>query len=181
MAHAARSRWFERQPQQGRRIRKLARCSSCGPLPRDGRRLSYGWRGKGRRDGLLFGANASDDDFMPPSGWARARARAERSLWTVSLTRRRASALLQVRQSRGRGGPSSFRTKLRLYIGSKMATMITKATKPIRVRTQYPRLRLFFLMVPRNAGGRRRRRRRDCCRIATIAGATRAGPKCAVQ
>ena len=87
--------------------------------------------------GLLFGANASDDDFMPPSGWARARARAERSLWTVSLTRRRASALLQVRQSRGRGGPSSFRTKLRLYIGSKMATMITKATKPIRVRAQY--------------------------------------------
>ena len=53
LAHAARSRWFERQPQQGRRIRKLARCSSCGPLPRDGRRLSYGWRGKGRRDGLV--------------------------------------------------------------------------------------------------------------------------------
>ena len=30
------------QPQQGRRIRKLARWSSCGSLSRDGRRMSYG-------------------------------------------------------------------------------------------------------------------------------------------
>ena len=78
----------------------------------------------------LFAAKASDNGFVPPSGMERARAKAERSLWTMSSTLQKASALLQVRESRGRGAASRFLTKLGLNIGSSMTTMtmITKTT-----------------------------------------------------
>ena len=110
-------------------------------------------------------------------GWVRVRARVER---LPSSTRQRVSALLQVQRFNARGGTGRFLTKLHLTIWSRITTIITKDMKPIRVRTQYSRLRPFTSMpVPRNAGGLRRRR--DCSRLATIAGATRAGPKCAVQ
>ena len=134
--------------------------------------------------GLLFAANASDDDFVPPSGMARVKARAERSLWTASSTLQKASVLLQVRESRGRGSPSRFRTKLRLSIGSRMTTTISKVMTPIRVRAQYLRLRLLSsMLVPRSAVGRRpqRRHRHRHDRSAATAGASRAGPKRAVR
>ena len=90
-----------------------------------------------------------------------------------------ASVHFQVRGFNGRGAANLFRTNLNLSFGSRMTTTITKATKPIRMRAQYPHLRLFTSTpIPRNAVCRRRR---DCRRIATIAGATRAGPKYSVQ
>ena len=67
--------------------------------------------------GLLFAADASDKDFTPVLRVGKgAKARAERSLRTASLTRRRSSALLQ-QEFRGRGSENCFLMKLNLNIG----------------------------------------------------------------
>ena len=133
--------------------------------------------------GLLFAANTSDDDFVPPSrtgkGKSKSRAVAMDSVVNSPESVGASSS------TRGRGGPSRFRTKL--SIGSKMtttATASTKATKRIPVRAQYPRLRLLSSMpVPRTAVGRRpqRRHRHLHGRSANSVGVSRAGPKCAVR
>ena len=133
---------------------------------------------------LLFAANGSDDDFVPPSGMGKSKGKSRAVAMDSVVNSPENVGAFQVREPRGRGGPIRFQTKLRLRIWSRMMTTITKVTKPIRVHAQYPRLRLLSSMpVPRNAGVRRpqRRHRHQHGRFATTAGASRAGPKCAVR
>ena len=134
--------------------------------------------------GLLFAANSSDGDFVPPSGMGKgngkSRAVAMDSVVNSPESVGASSSTRVQRKRRPKPFPDDAETEHRIKDDHDDHETDEADSLP----AQYPRLRLLSsMLVPRNAVGRRpqRRRRHRHGRSATTAGASRAGQKCAAR
>ena len=101
----------------------------------------------------LFATNANDDDFIPSSGMGKGKCKSPMVAMDGVVESVRASSSTRVQRKRRRKPlPDELETEYRIKHDDDDDGS-TKATKPTRVRAQYPRLRLFSMPIPRNAVG----------------------------
>jgi hypothetical protein len=92
--------------------------------------------------GLLFAANASDDDFVPPSGLGKGKGKSRAVPMDGVVDSPSSVGASSSTRFRGRRAANYSRTKLRPSTRSSMTTASTKAKRTVPARTQYLHLHL---------------------------------------